>query len=444
MLLVLVYTFNFIDRTIIATLGQAIKIDLRISDAQLGLLQGLAFAFFYTALGIPLARLAERVHRISLISACLALWSGMTALCGTAASFGQLFLYRMGVGIGEAGCSPPAHSLIADLYSARVRASALAVYSLGIPLGTMFGAVSGGWLADGPGWRWAFVIVGLPGILLAIVLKLVVKEPPRGLADQSSAALDTPPPSFLTVLRRLFRKPSFVHILTGATLIGFVGYGTGTFAQPYFNRAFGLSYTETGLIFGLIGGIAAGAGTLTGGVTSDWAGKRALHWYALIPGISALLAAPGYILAYTREAYAIAAICLVVPTFLHYIYIGPTLGVMHNMVTPRMRATATSIFFFIVNLVGLGAGPYVTGVLNDLFAERYFMAAVGGSFAASCPGGIPPAGAEDVLAAHCAMASTQGTRAGIVLVTLVLAWAALHYFLSARTLKRDLNEVRTT
>ena len=442
-LLVLVYTFNFIDRTIVATLGQAIKVDLRISDAQLGLLQGIAFAFFYTALGIPLARLAERVNRVSLIAACLALWSGMTALCGAAASYAQLFLYRMGVGIGEAGCSPPAHSLITDLYAARVRASALAVYSLGIPLGTMFGAVSGGWLADGPGWRWAFVIVGLPGILLAIVFRMVVREPPRGLVEGASVTPDAPHPSFMDVMRRLFRKPSFVHILIGATLISFVGYGTHTFIQPYFIRAFDLSYTETGLIFGLIGGTSAGLGILAGGLTTDWAGRRSLHWYAVIPAMSALLAAPGYILAFTREAYAAAAICLFVPTLLHYMYLGPSLGVMHNMVTPRMRATATAIFFFVLNLIGLGAGPYVTGLLNDLFAEAAFLSDGRGTFAASCPGGVAPAGASELLASQCAAASTQGTRAGLVIVTLILVWAAMHYFLSARTLSRDLEQPGT-
>lgn len=438
MLLLLVYTFNFIDRTIVATLGQAIKVDLRISDAQLGLLQGLAFAIFYTTLGIPLARLAERVNRINLIAICLALWSGMTALCGAAANYTQLFLYRMGVGIGEAGCSPPAHSLITDLYPAKFRATALSIYSLGIPLGTMFGAVAGGWIADDLGWRMAFLVVGLPGVLLAVVLKLVIREPPRGFADHVRPAPHAPPPPLRDVIRRLFGNSSFVHILTGATLIGFVGYGTGTFTQPYFHRAFGLSYTQIGLIFGLIGGVAAGAGTIMGGVASDWAGRRALSWYALIPGFSALLAAPGYIYAFTRGSPAIAVICLIFPTFLHYMYIGPTLGVMHNLVAPRMRATATSLFFFIVNLVGLGAGPYVTGMLNDHFAQREFVQSLGGVFAESCPGGIAPIGGSDVLIQECGRASVQGTRTGIVIMTTALVWAALHYFLSAKTLRRDL------
>ena len=438
LLLVLVYTFNFIDRLIVATLGQAIKVDLRITDAQLGLLQGLAFAICFTTVGIPLARLAERVSRVNLITVCLALWSGMTALCGAAANYTQLFLYRMGVGIGEAGCLPPAHSLITDLYTARSRATALSMYSLGIPLGTMFGAMAGGWIADELGWRLAFLIVGLPGVALAVVFKIVVKEPRRGLADGVRADLSAAPPPLGDVVRRLFGKASFVHILVGATLIGFVAYGTGTFTQPYLNRAFGLSYTQVGLIFGLMSGGAAAAGIVLGGVLSDWAGRRALHWYALIPGFSVLLAAPGYVLAYTRESPQLTVACLAVAMLLHYVYIGPTLGVMHNLVGPRMRATATALFIFVVNLIGLGAGPYVNGKLNDYFAEREFLRALGGSFAQSCPGGIAPAGSGVVLGRECARSGVLGTRAGIVIMSIVLVWAALHYFLAARTLRCDL------
>jgi predicted MFS family arabinose efflux permease len=438
-LLVLVYTFNFIDRMIVTTLGQAIKVDLQITDAQLGLLQGLAFAIFFTTLGIPLARLSERVSRVNVIAVCLALWSGMTALCGTAANYTQLFLYRMGVGIGEAGCSPPAHSLITDLYSARSRATALSIYSLGIPLGMMFGAMAGGWIADELGWRQAFLIVGLPGVVLAVVFKLVVKEPQRGLADELRPDAAAAPPLH-DVVRRLFGNASFVHMLIGATVITFVAYGTGTFTQPYFNRAFGFSYTQVGLIFGLIGGIASAAGIVLGGVASDWAGRRALRWYALIPGLAVLLAAPGYILAYTRESPQLAVACLFIPMLLHYVYFGPTLGVMHNLVGARMRATASALFIFIVNLIGLGGGPYVTGLLNDYFAGREFLRAFGGSFAEQCPGGIAPAGSSDALVLECARSGVLGTRAGLVIMSAALVWAALHYFLAARSVRRDLGE----
>ena len=272
--------------------------------------------------------------------------------------------------------------------------------------------------------------------MLALVFKIVVKEPQRGLADGVRLKPAAAPPPLVEVVRQLFGNRSFVHILVGATLIGFVAYGTGTFTQPYFHRAFGLSYTQVGLIFGLIGGAAAAAGTVLGGIVSDWAGRRAMRWYALIPGFSVLLAAPGYVLAYTRESPQVAVAFLVVPMLLHYVYLGPTLGVMHDLVGPRMRATATAILIFFLNVIGLGAGPYVTGTLNDYFAEREFLRALDGNFAQRCPGGIAP-----LVAATCSPWSARappcsGTRAGIVIISTVLVWAALHYFLAARTVGR--------
>ena len=221
-LLVLAYTFNFIDRTIISTIGQAIKVDLKLTDTQLGLLGGLAFALLYTTLGIPIARIAERRSRVNIITIAIVIWSAFTALCGMATSFLQLLLFRVGVGVGEAGLSPPAHSLISDYFEPKKRASALSIYSFGIPLGTMFGAVAGGWIAQNLDWRMAFMMVGLPGILVAILLKVFVKEPPRGYSDRLVAqqAADAPvlegdetapavhakPPSILAVAKRIFGK----------------------------------------------------------------------------------------------------------------------------------------------------------------------------------------------------------------------------------------------
>lgn len=437
-LLVLVYTFNFIDRTIIATLGQAIKVDLRISDAQLGLLQGFAFALFYTLLGIPLARLSERRNRVTIISVCLALWSLMTALCGAAQNFFQLFLYRMGVGVGEAGCSPPAHSLIADLYAPGFRATALAIYSFGIPLGSMLGAASGGWIADHLSWRVAFVIVGVPGILLAIVLKLVAREPPRGMSEPTQVAQPVEPPPIRAVAQRLFGARSFVHITLGATLTSFVGYGTGTFAQPYFIRMFHLSYTEVGLVFGALNGISAGLGTILGGVLADRAGKHRPQWYALVPAIGVLIAAPSYIFAFTQNTWVLSAWLLLLPAVFHYSYIGPTLGVMHNLVEPRMRATATALYFLILNLIALGIGPYFTGKAIDIFSARLFRAEGFGEFASQCPGGVAPAGSAEALVRACSESLALGTRYGIVLTMLILVWAAAHYFLAARNVSADL------
>jgi predicted MFS family arabinose efflux permease len=434
-LLLLIYTCNFVDRTILATLAQAIKLDLKISDTQLGLLQGLAFALFYTSLGIPLARLSERVNRVSLIAICLAVWSLMTALCGAAQNYAQLFLCRVGVGIGEAGCSPPAHSLITDLYPANRRATALAIYSFGIPLGTMVGAVSGGWLVENFNWRVAMAVVGLPGLLLALVFRLVAREPARGAVDAAAAPVTLavePMPSIRATAAHLFGNRAFLHITIGATLVGFVGYGTGTFAQAYFIRMFHLKYSEVGMAFGLIGGLSAGLGTLLGGVMSDWAGKRRQSWYALLPALGLLVAAPAYIYAFTRNDWTTALWCMLIPGLFHYAYIGPTLGVMHNLALPRMRATATALFFVVVNLIGLGAGPLATGMAIDHAAGQRFAEAGFGDFIASCPGGVAAAGAAAPLREACATATAYGTRDGIVLMLFIFLWASVHYFLAAR------------
>lgn len=429
-LLVLIYTCNFIDRTILATLGQAIKVDLKITDTQLGLLQGLAFAIFYTALGIPLARLSERVKRTNLIAVCVGIWSVMTALCGAAQTFLQLFLFRVGVGVGEAGCSPPAHSLIADLYPPERRATALAVYSFGIPLGTMIGAVSGGFLVQNFSWRVALLVVGLPGILLAIVFRLVAREPVRGQMDSPEQAESQP--TALQTLRHVFGNRAFLHITVGATLVGFVGYGTGTFAQAYFIRMFHLSYAQVGVAFGLAGGLSAGLGTLLGGMMADWAGRRRAYWYALLPALGLLIAMPTYIIAFTRDAWMAGIWWMLIPGLFHYAYIGPTLGTMHNLAEPRMRAMATALFFVIVNLIGLGLGPYVTGALIDAAVERRFEQLGFAKFVSLCPGGVPSAGAADALTQACSRASGLGTRDGIVAMLLIFGWAAAHYFIAAR------------
>ncbi|MGE5566876.1 MAG: spinster family MFS transporter [Parcubacteria group bacterium] len=466
-LLVMVYTVNFIDRTIIGTIGQAIKLDLKLTDTQLGLLQGIAFALLYTALGIPIARLAERWNRVSIISICLVIWSGFTALCGIAGNFTQLMLYRVGVGIGEAGCSPPAHSLIADYYEPRRRATALSIYSFGIPLGTMFGAVAGGWIAQHLSWRIAFMVVGVPGVILAILMKLLVKEPPRGWSDRDSAvAADERPfvPDNTTahavherqgqnwftrelaelwkVAKLLFGKWSFLNMTIGVTLASFAGYGAGGFIVPYFIRNFGLSLTVVGLIFGLIGGVANGAGTLLGGFITDRAAKRGEHWYALVPAIGLAIATPLYILVFMQSDWKMAAALLLIPGIFHYTYLGPTFGVMHNLVQARQRATATALLFFVLNLIALGGGPPFTGWVIDQFATHLFAQHNLGSFFTLCPGGVGAKGVAAGIDAVCKASMAQGTRYGEIVTTLIYAWAALHYALGAIGLAKDLRAAR--
>ncbi|MCR5875017.1 MFS transporter [Phenylobacterium sp. J426] len=465
----LAYTFNFIDRTIISTIGQAIKEDLKLTDAQLGWLGGLSFALLYTTLGIPIARLAERKSRVNIITIAIVVWSGFTALCGLATSYVQLLLFRVGVGIGEAGLSPPAHSLISDYFEPKKRASALSIYAFGIPLGTMFGAIAGGWIAQNVSWQAAFMLVGLPGIAVALLIKLVVKEPPRGWADRqlaieaesagalgreasiagapnpplasSDPALDAErkPPSMAAVAKRLLGSWGLFHIVAGMTLASFAGYGAGQYVPPYLIRQYGLDLATAGLLFGLVAGVANGAGTLLGGFLTDWASKRSVRWYALVPAIGLMVATPLYLWTFTRDTWQAGVAFWMVGGVLHYTYLGPTFGVVQNAMDTRMRATAAALLLFIVNLIALGFGPPFTGWLIDLFAQNAWVTAGGaGALEAACPGGVGPAGAGGAVDAACRGATAVGTRLGLLGTTLIYAWAGLHYLLAALTLPRDI------
>jgi predicted MFS family arabinose efflux permease len=473
-LLVSAYTFNFIDRTIIATIGQAIKVDLKITDTQLGLLGGLYFALLYTLLGIPLARFAERFSRVNIITGAIVIWSGFTALCGTAGSFATLAAYRFGVGVGEAGLSPPAHSLISDYFEPKKRASALAVYSFGIPLGTMIGAVAGGWLAQNVGWRVAFMAVGIPGILIALAIKLLMKEPPRGhsepdahpaFAEDVTVEEPTKPPMTLAsefkeigaVIKILFGKWPVMHMVLGVTIASFGSYGSGQFVPPYFIRTFGLDYTTVGLITGLVGGFSAGLGTLVGGFLTDRLAKRSARWYALTPAFGLAIATPIYIWAYVQPSWQAAALVLLVPGIFHYTYLGPTFGVVQNMVDTRRRATATAILFFFLNLIALGGGPPFVGWVIDHFAAFNFAhpgvnsitSAIGGfwasdthAFQATCPGGVAPAGAAADLGAHCQASVALATRQGVIVGICFYLWASVHYFLGSIGLVKAMSKAR--
>ena len=451
-LLVVAYTLNFIDRTIISTIGQAIKVDLKISDTQLGLLGGLYFALLYTLLGIPIARLAERYSRVNIIAVSIVIWSGFTALCGTAANFATLAAYRFGVGVGEAGLSPPAHSLISDYYEPKKRASALAVYAFGIPLGAMFGAVIGGLMLDHFTWRAAFMLVGLPGIAVAIALKLLIKEPPRGHSEPGGAPAATSLPlsaefrEIGAVIGTLFGNWPVFNVVLGMTLVSFAGYGGGQFAPPYFLRAFDLSYGEVGLIVGLVAGISQGIGTLVGGPLTDRLARTGPRWYALAPAIGIAAAYPFIVAVYTAPTWAMAAAFLLLPGLLSYVYLGPTFGVVQNMVPTYRRATATAILLFFVNLIALGGGPPFAGWVIDHFAAFHLanpdqpglLAAVGGffgaapaAFQAACPGGVAPEGASADAAAACSGSLVLATRQGIIIAYGVSLWGALHYLLGS-------------
>jgi MFS family permease len=472
------YTLNFVDRTIVSIIGQPMKESLGISDAQLGLLGGAAFAILYTVLGIPIARLAERFSRVNIMAICITIWSAFTALCGLAPNFGALFLMRVGVGIGEAGCSPPAQSLISDYYEPRRRASALAVYAFGIPLGGMLGAIFGGIIAQYLSWRLAFLIVGLPGVLVAVLLKLVVKEPPRGHSETiATPALPEavtpaeepvqPKRSFAQEIgfevselwivgKRIFGTWSFLNMTLGVTLASFAGYGAGAFGSNYFIRTFGLGLALVGVLFGLIGGFSSGVGTLTGGFFTDWLSKRSRAWYALVPGFGLAIAVPIYLFAYTRGDWKVAAAILLLPGIFQYTYLAPTFGVIQNAVDTRRRATATALLYFFLNFIALVGGPPFTGWLIDQFAQFNFThpghhsvwdslvqifahnGAAGTDLATLCPGGVPKKGVDAALTAACKPSVQHATQQGELVTFFFYGWGALHYFLAALTLPRDM------
>ena len=363
-LLVVVYVFNFIDRSILGILVQPIKEDLGVSDTLMGFLGGIAFAAFYTVLGIPIARLADKGSRVNVIAVSLTLWSGATALCGMALNFWHLLAARIGVAVGEAGGSPPSHSIISDMFPPERRATALAIYALGIPIGTQLGNLGGGWINEAFDWRTAFIVVGLPGVLLALIVRLTLREPARGLAEGILPGSDAPPP-ILEVFRYLWARRSFRFMSLGAALHAFVGYGVGYWIPAMFNRSHGLGTGEMGTaLFWL--GFASIAGTLLGGYIGDKLGAKDPRWYVWLPGLATLISIPFSAFGYLYGEPYVALWVMSVHYFLSAYYLGPTFSMTQGMVGLRMRALAASISLFIINIIGLGLGPQFTGILSDL------------------------------------------------------------------------------
>lgn len=362
-----VYTFNFVDRQIIAILSPAIKEDLGLSDTSLGLLKGFYFALFYTIIGLPIAWLADRTNRVNIISISLALWSGFTALSAFAANFVQLSIARVGVGIGEAGGSPPSHALISDYFPKEERARALSVYSLGIPVGQAIAFLAGGWVLQHVGWRAAFLIVGLPGVLLAILLKLTVREPVRGAQDGGFA----PPVPLKAGLREIIHIPSYWGVIAGLTLASFAGYGIGAWVVDFYRRTFELSYVEITLPLGLLTLVFYSFGTWLGGWLTDRYGARSKAAYGIIPAISLAALAPVSLMVLFSASPFWAFAWTAPMQVLLGIYLGPSFALIQTLTPVRLRAFSTAFAFFILNLIALGGGPSWVGWLSDQFAPRY-------------------------------------------------------------------------
>lgn len=368
-ILVVVYTFNFIDRQIIGILAVPIKADLALTDTQLGLMGGLAFALFYTALGIPIAMLADRANRTWIMTIALTVWSAMTALCGTVQSFWQLFLARLGVGVGEAGGVAPAYSLISDYFPPQQRARALGFYSFGIPIGSALGIVFGGVIASKVDWRYAFFVVGIAGVIIAPIFKLTVAEPERGRFD-SNHSTDAPP-SLGTIVRKLMHKPSFWIMSFGAACSSMMGYGLFFWLPSFFVRSYSISLLDASLFYGailLVGGLA---GIWLGGSLADRFGADKRGAYVVIPALAFITTVPFYVVAILSPNLTTTFFAMLVPTAMGLVWLGPVLSAIQHVVPPNMRATASAIFLFINNLIGIGVGTMAIGILSDSLQARF-------------------------------------------------------------------------
>jgi len=374
-MLLVVYIFNFVDRQILSILATPIQADLQLSDGEMGLLGGIAFALLYSTMAVPLAALADRTSRSWVITVSLAAWSGFTALCGLATNFWQIFLARLGVGIGEAGGVAPSYALIGDYFPSSQRATALSVYSLGIPIGSGLGVLVGGYIAATVDWRTAFFVVGLAGVIIAPIFKLLVrdkqKHAPVAVADDGPAIADGGPPSLRETAGILSRKPSFWLLSFGAATSSMLGYGIAFWLPSLLIRSFGYDLVQASQFFGallLIGGVV---GVLTGGLIADRLGNRDRAFYAWLPGIAFLLGAPLFAAGITSSDAQFAFLLFLLPQALAYVWLGPVLSAIQHLVVPAARSTASALFLLINNLIGLGGGIYALGAFSDLLEPIY-------------------------------------------------------------------------
>ncbi len=381
-MLTLVYAFNFVDRQILVILQEPIKNEMGLSDAQLGLLSGFSFALVYITAGIPIAYYADRSNRRNIITVALAVWSGMTALSGLAQNYTQLLLARIGVGIGEAGGSPPAHSMISDYYPPEKRATAMAIYTTGVHLGILMGFVVGGVVSQMFGWRIAFFSVGIPGVLLAVVFFFTVREPTRGRWDTEDTNVHKP--SFKETMAHLSSVRTFWYVALGAGMTSFAGYGNGNFAPSFLMRNHGFSVGEVGVILALLGGGGGMIGTFLGGYLTDRLGVGDRRWYMWFPALAGILAVPLGFPYLLLDNTGVVLVLLFFVTLCLNTYMGPVLATAHALVPASMRAMTSAVLFFILNMIGLGLGPLTVGLLSDFYQAslgadslRYAMLTVG-------------------------------------------------------------------
>jgi predicted MFS family arabinose efflux permease len=405
-MLVLVFTSSHVDRQIMGILGQPIKESLLISDTQLGLLTGIMFAVFYATLGMPMAMWADRNNRRNLISFSVFLWSLMTALCAAATNFMQLLLLRIGVGVGEAGSNPPSHSMIADLYPPEKRSTAMAIFGTGINWGILIGFLVGGWINEWYGWRTAFVVVGLPGILLALLVRYTVKEPPRGYSE--SLKQEVAAPGFWEVVGFIWRSSVLRHIVAAGALVSFAGYASVIWVPIYLVRIHGMGTGEVGSYLALLIGVGGAIGIYLGGRIADFlSARRGEQWLPWVVALSSLISLPMLYLTFMAPTPMTAIAAYVLPAMLGTLYVAPGFALIQNSTPLEMRSVAAAINLFITNIVGLGLGPFTVGFFSDFFSQSY---------------------GED------------GLRWGLATTIIILLWGVFHYWRCGVMIKRKNRE----
>ncbi len=405
-ILTLIYVVNWIDRYVFAIVLEDVKQALGVGDTVMGLLTGTAFGLFYATMGIPLALLADRTRRATLITWCLGIFSVMTALCGAAVSAWQFALLRIGVGVGEAGTSPSSHSMIADLFSPKERATAMAIFAAGLNAGIFIAFFAGGWISELWGWRWVFVLAGLPGILLVFVSWFFLREPPRGHVDGYKGTGE--PLAVGAVFKHLWHLKTFRHLSIAAALNSFVGYGALQWVPTYLYRSHEMSPGEIGTALAFIIGIFGGIGTFGGGMLVDRLSKGDARWNVWVPAAAIIIGTPFAIVFYLADWTAVGLAFWAIPVAASAIYLGPALSVTQGLASLKMRAMASAVMLFIINLIGLGLGPLAIGVLSDLFTPYFADASL---------------------------------RWALVVGSLVNLWAFFHFVMAARTVREELAQV---
>jgi MFS family permease len=413
--LFLVYVFNFVDRQILTTLMEPIKKEFGLHDWQLGALGGTAFALFYTTFGIPIARWADKGNRVNIIALALLIWSSATAVTGFARNFWQLFAARVVVGIGESGCSPPALSLISDYFEPKRRGKALSIYAMGVYGGTFIGLLVGGVVAQLYGWRAAFFIVGVPGIVLALILKLTVREPPRGFSEGGAHTVKDPPP-MATVIRTLGAKSSFRHLALAAGLHAFVSYGVSAFYNSYLQRSHGFSVAEAGVWLAFLVGFGGLLGTYIGGTYADKLTQQHgdSRYMLKVPAISNLISLPFAAAAFAMSHTPSVLVCLFLYVCFGTMYLAPSISATYRLVAPRERALAAAVLFLVLNFIGIGIGPLLTGFISHT---------IGNNLAES---GLPAD-----------RASADGLRYALCIIVFTFVWSTFHYYRAMRTLRQE-------